>query len=1449
MHDDAPLTSGTSDNYVAGLSPSEIPPYAFEDTLPPPQPPPSINTVTNVPQHEWMHDERQPTLVPYVTDDVTDGPADKQDHGHMLWKTHMFPIEEESDNTYNNAEILRILQLHDDVSFTKPTTTSDLEASHFRLLQADGGANTSVTNDPTILHTWWDINPYTIGGIAGGLTCTRKGLFHLECLDGSIIPVSMYYSADATETVVSPTDIVFANSDKYDTWWQVSNCREGTGELRFQTTEGLRSATVPLEMRNRLWFIRQSAETTRFRARVAATDDLIVNTLQASATHHLWHHRLAHAGQFAMDNVSKVTDGVPSLKRKNKFFHCNICSKAKMTKKTKGYNENPERALVPGGRFHMDYGFVRGETVTKAEDGPLLTSNEGYNCYLLIVDEYSRYMWVFLFASKSPPIETVKTFLATHGLKHGLRRVRTDLGGELARSAKFREMIQKSGYILEPTALGASFQNAIVERPHRTLADMMRSMLVGAGLPSDYWSYAIRHAVYIKNRLPHRHLQDYRTPFQEYTGRIPDLSHLRVFGSRVTVGRPQGRRYKLDNTATTTGIFLGYTASNRNVWYKDDTTGLVKSARHVIFDEAHYMSVDKPAYAAELVRVGEPKDIPQPTTTATTPTSAQSTDGDQTALTGTDDKPSPSTTTTATLPTVTNGKTTTTSPTDATPASSPVIVTPSTMPTDGPSNPRPTGIVPAPIPYDVDEIVHAVTDASDAPTEAPVEFVMSSNPFGPSIDIPIRVRGNNATLGLNLYLDDDTKTLKLRDMTPSTPAHRVPRWRSTLRHSILVAVDDVPVNTVDDVVKHVSSHREVKEMIFTFIPQEHVTSTPDQSIPQIHFDQMNVMSYQHRAARTDTAPWSDPHRPPPITEDMVHAAMRRGHIKQRLTRAFLRKQSDWNDWRLSEFKQLGQYYKQDMFGPPQSLPKGANLLPLIWTYLIKSDGTKKARCVCNGSPRMKGSITLDHTYAAALDQSGARTFWALSVLHGHICIGADATNAFAEAPPPKAPLFVTIDRPFRDWWEQVLKRPPITPGHVMPVRHALQGHPESGRLWAIKIHKILETIGLHSTRHEPCLYTGNIDGERVFLLRQVDDFAISTPTIDLGNKILQKIQSHLRQPMKPLGILRMFNGLDLLQTDCYTKVYCKTYLTKILQGHNWHVPTSSTLTATPMHHDKKYLQQLETTNGPDTDELRRRLQQDQGFSYRQAIGELLFAAVTCRPDILYSVIKLSQYSNNPGAVHYTAVKRVFRYLRSTIDDGLHYWRTERRPDCPKAVIPTIPPDTYDVKIPTDTPVKEAHGYVDADWAGDTKHRKSMSGLGLFLAGAPVVYRSRFQPTISLSSTESEFVAASEAGKLSLYLRSILTQLGLEPHNATKLYEDNDAAIAMANAQRPTRRTRHLDIKHFALLDWTETDQIILSSISTHDNPADGMTKALGPQLFSRHSATLLGKRKPDYCRF
>ena len=201
----------------------------------------------------------------------------------------------------------------------------------------------------------------------------------------------------------------------------------------------------------------------------------------------------------------------------------------------------------------------------------------------------------------------------------------------------------------------------------------------------------------------------------------------------------------------------------------------------------------------------------------------------------------------------------------------------------------------------------------------------------------------------------------------------------------------------------------------TFIPQEITTSNDATGVPQIHFDQLVIISHQHNAARQNSTPWTKPLLPPPVTENMIHSTISIGHIRPRLTRAYLKKQPDWNEWQLSKYTQLNSYHSQGMFGEPTPRPPNCNVLPLIWTYTVKANGTKKARCVCNGSPRQKGTVTLDHTYAAALEQSGARLFWSLASITNSIVIGADATNAFAEVPAPKAPLYVTIDEAFKHW--------------------------------------------------------------------------------------------------------------------------------------------------------------------------------------------------------------------------------------------------------------------------------------------------------------------------------------------------------------------------------------------------------------------------------------------------
>jgi hypothetical protein len=108
------------------------------------------------------------------------------------------------------------------------------------------------------------------------------------------------------------------------------------------------------------------------------------------------------------------------------------------------------------------------------------------------------------------------------------------------------------------------------------------------------------------------------------------------------------------------------------------------------------------------------------------------------------------------------------------------------------------------------------------------------------------------------------------------------------------------------------------------------------------------------------------------------------------------------------------------------------------------------------------------------------------------------------------------------------------------------------------------------------------------------------------------------------------------------------------------------------------------------------------------------------------------------------------------------------------------------------------------------------------------------------------MGASDFGKILLYVRSVLWDLGIPQHAASVLYEDNDACTAMAMAQKPTPRTRHMDIKFQVICEWVQRDLLHLKRIDTTINLADLFTKQLGPTLFYRHLDYIHGHVPPHY---
>jgi hypothetical protein len=216
--------------------------------------------------------------------------------------------------------------------------------------------------------------------------------------------------------------------------------------------------------------------------------------------------------------------------------------------------------------------------------------------------------------------------------------------------------------------------------------------------------------------------------------------------------------------------------------------------------------------------------------------------------------------------------------------------------------------------------------------------------------------------------------------------------------------------------------------------------------------------------------------------------------------------------------------------------------------------------------------------------------------------------------------------------------------------------------------------------------------------------------------------------------------------------------------------------------------------------------------YREAVGSLMYASLGTRPDISFAVTTLSKYSSNPGEAHWNAVKRVFRYLLGTRDYRLTFGAEEQR----------------------------LTGWADAD-GNMAEDRHAVSGYAFLIDGGAVSWASKRQEIISLSTTESEYVAATHAAKEAMWLRNLIGQIFGPFRDPTTLHSDNQSAIALSQDHQFHARTKHIDIR-FHFIRWIiDNGTLRLVYCPTDDMVADTLTKAL-PSPKVKHFASELGLR-------
>ena len=236
----------------------------------------------------------------------------------------------------------------------------------------------------------------------------------------------------------------------------------------------------------------------------------------------------------------------------------------------------------------------------------------------------------------------------------------------------------------------------------------------------------------------------------------------------------------------------------------------------------------------------------------------------------------------------------------------------------------------------------------------------------------------------------------------------------------------------------------------------------------------------------------------------------------------------------------------------------------------------------------------------------------------------------------------------------------------------MQGHPEASRLWEKHIDRIVRQLGFKPTTHEPCLYEGYVRGERCIFKRQVDDFALATNDAATAHAFFDSIDDALTIPMKRFGLVTLFNGCDIIQSRYFVKMSVETYIGKISEKHliNWmHEHKDLAALPLPIPTSESFIKAFRAAIGDPDEKVQNALEKEYKFKYRSGIGEIIYAMVTCRPDVSPAVNQCAQHSVAPAKIHYNAVRHMLKYLHTTKDRGIYYWRPHPRMDLPECPLP------------------------------------------------------------------------------------------------------------------------------------------------------------------------------------
>jgi hypothetical protein len=467
------------------------------------------------------------------------------------------------------------------------------------------------------------------------------------------------------------------------------------------------------------------------------------------------------------------------------------------------------------------------------------------------------------------------------------------------------------------------------------------------------------------------------------------------------------------------------------------------------------------------------------------------------------------------------------------------------------------------------------------------------------------------------------------------------------------------------------------------------------------------------------------------------------------------------------------------------LPPGRKAIGSKWVFKVKhnSDGSierYKARVVAKGYSQRPG-LDFGETFAPTTKWASLRTIFALAALEDLELETIDISTAYLNG---------VMAKDHEVYMQQAEGFQQHGPEWVCRLLKGLYGLKQGGRLWYERLDQVLSGMGFKRTNSDHSVYVWVRGEVKVIVPIFVDDLTLASKSKAAIAEVKQELKKHFK--VRELGPTSFLLGVDVSRhrPNHTLSLSQRQYTLDILERFGFQDCAPVT---TPMDASVKLSQDMAPKTPEDEEKMR-------GVQYTNAVGALMYLAVCTRPDIAHAVSVLSRFNSNPGPTHWLAVKRVFRYLKGSLD--------------------------YKLTFKPGPSTELFQSYVDADHGGNPDNGHSTTGYVIKMGTGAVSWSSKQQPIVALSTTEAEYVAAVSAATEVIWLRHFLSELGYSFPSPSTLHIDNQSAISVAKNPEHHGRMKHLDLRFFWLRDAVHSKTLAVQYIPTGDMPADILTKPL-----------------------